>query len=330
MSSKITNNHLGRTDVSTGLAMGTGAILLWSLSSACIVYLGRSVGVWQFLGLAPLVAGILQTVGYVACGRSLRSTLMPPAKLWPAIALGFVLYLLLFTTGLVSSRSETQALGVSLINYLWPMLSIMFTTWLVPGERMHGRLLAAMLLSLAGVLLANAGEIALPGSGISAWPYVLSAAAAISWAAYCALISRWRAWAKEFASAPPGFLIVAFISLGVCFARGEWQTMDARTWSAILLTAIGPWAGGYALWEMSLHRVSSVTLGLMGAATPVLSTINLIALFAVTAPGRVGQTRVLLLLASSFMISASIALGRSYPGNKQRFGTKTEWKNGSP
>ncbi len=51
----------------------------------------------------------------------------------------------------------------------------------------------------------------------------------------------------------------------------------------------------------------------MAAATPVLSTLTLIGLFAVTAPGRVSGRQGVLLLAAAFMISAAVALGRHRP-----------------
>jgi drug/metabolite transporter (DMT)-like permease len=300
----------------SGVAMGASAVLLWSMSSACVVFAGRQLGVWQFLAITSLIAGLLQVVGYLTMGRTLRSIFMPPLKLWVAMALGFVLYLLLYTTGLMTSRTEAQAVGVSLMNYLWPTLAILFTTWLVRGERMHGRLAVSIALSLAGVLLANGREIVLSDAGVSIWPYMLGSAAAVSWAAYCALTSRWRFWAKDYAAAPMGFLIVGTVAAGVCLYLREWQPMNVRAWWAVLLTALGPWAGGYMLWEMALHRASGTTLGLIGSATPILSTMILIGSFAITSNRGVSNTQVVVLLSASIMIGVAVALGRT-PSSKQ-------------
>lgn len=294
-----------------GVAMGAGAILLWSMSSACIVLFGRQLGVWQFLTITGLIGGLLQIVCYLAMGRSLRSILMPPPKLWLAIALGFVLYEFLYTTGLVISSTETQTVGVSLMNYLWPALAVLFTTWLVPDQRMHGRLAVSIALSLAGVLLANGRDIAWPNTSVSVWPYALGGAAAVSWAAYCALTSRWRRWAQDYVAAPMGFLIVSAVAAGVCLWRREWQPMNVQAWGGVLLTAIGPWAGGYMLWEMALHRAPGTTLGLIGSATPVLSTACLIGLFALTGTVHAGGVRHVVLLVASIMIGAALALGRT-------------------
>ena len=135
--------------------MGVGAILLWSTGAACIVFTGRRIGIWQSMGLAALACGLTQIAVHVALGRRLRAILAPPPKFWLAIVLGYLLYLMLYAAGLATARTEVEVVGVGLMNYLWPVLAILFTTWMVPGERMRGRLIAAMALSLVGVLLVN-------------------------------------------------------------------------------------------------------------------------------------------------------------------------------
>lgn len=289
--------------------MGVGAILLWSTGAACIVFTGRRIGIWQSMGLAALACGLTQIAVHVALGRRLRAILAPPPKFWLAIVLGYLLYLMLYAAGLATARTEVEVVGVGLMNYLWPVLAILFTTWMVPGERMRGRLIAAMALSLVGVLLVNLPGRSLPGETANPWPYALGAAAAVAWAIYCALVSRWRQWARNYAAGPLGFLLVGVAALGVCIWRGEWQAMDSVAWTGVLIIALGPWAGGYLLWELALHRASGVTLGLMAAATPVLSTLNLIILFAFTSPGNIGGSRGALLLAAATLIGASVAVG---------------------
>jgi drug/metabolite transporter (DMT)-like permease len=295
-----------------GLAMGGAAILLWSLSSACIVGMGKRLGVWQFLAITPVIGGALQIACHLAMGRSLRAILLPPPKLWIAIVLGYVLYMILYTQALVSSATDAQAVGVSLANYLWPTLTVLFTVWLVPGAHMHGRLAAGMVLSLAGVVLAIGRDILWPGAGVSIWPYVLGCLAAVSWAVHCALMSRWRHWAQAYAAAPAGFLIVSVVAAGVCLWRGEWEPMDLRIWSGVILTAIGPWAGGYMLWELALHRAPGTTLGLFGSATPVLSTLFFLGMFAWTGGMPASGSRPVVLLASSVLIGAGVVLGSGW------------------
>ena len=294
--------------------MGVGAISLWSLSSACIVFAGKQLGIWQFLAITGLVSGLLQIVGYLCMGRSLRPILRPPPRLWLAIALGFVIYQFLFSAALVTATTETQVVGVSLMNYLWPSLTVLFTTWLVPGERMHGRLAISLALSLAGVLLASGRDFSWSGASASVWPYVMGGMAAVSWAAYCALTSRWRHWAKDFASAPLGFLVVSAVAATVCLCRREWQPMGLRAWAGVLVTSIGPWASGYMLWELALHRAPATTLGLLASAIPVLSTLCLLGLFALTCSVQDRGVPYAVLLVASVMIGVAVALGKASDG----------------
>ena len=307
--------------------MGAGAILLWSLSSACIVFTGRQLGLWQFLTLTGLIGSLLQIAGYLCMGRSLRSILRPPPRLWIAIALGFIIYQFLFATALMTSTTETQVVGVSLMNYLWPSLTVLFTTWLVPGERMHRRLGISLALSLAGVLLASGREVAWSGTSASIWPYALGGLAAIAWAAYCALTSRWRLWAQDFAAAPLGFLIVSAVAATVCLWNREWQPVSSRAWAGVLVTSIGPWASGYMLWELALHRAPATTLGLLASAIPVLSTLCLMGLFALAFPVHESGAHYAVLLLASLMIGAAVALGRSSAGAGKPSGDENEQNN---
>ncbi len=298
-----------------GLAMGGSAILLWSLSSACIYYVGRQLGVWQFLTLTAAIAGLVQLAVYLAMGRRLRRLLLPPTRLWLAIGLGFVLYEFLYTGALVASTTPTQTMGASLMNYLWPTLTVVFSAWWVAGERLHGRLALSMLLSLVGLLLVNGRALARPESGVSALPYVLGGLAAVCWAAYCALTSRWRAWAQDYAASPVGFLLVSLVAAAVCALQNTWMPMDGRAWAGVLFTALGPWAAGYLLWELALHRAPGTMLGLLASATPVLSTLCLMLLFVLVgtgeAPGSTSGEGYLVPLLASLLIAASVALGRT-------------------
>jgi drug/metabolite transporter (DMT)-like permease len=298
----------------SGKAMGFGATVLWSTASASIVFGGRQLGVWQFLALTTLTAGLLQLLGYLVMGRTLRSLLMPPLKLWLAMLLGFVSYLLFLSLGLATASTDSQTVGVSLMNYLWPTLTVLFTIWLVPGEKMDRRLAIGICLSLSGVVLANWGDIVSQGPAVSFWPHALGVGAAVFWAFYCALTSRWREWAKDYAAAPLGFLVVGIVATGICTLRHEWQPMSERAWWTVALSALGPWAGGYMLWELALHRAAGTTLGLIGAAAPVLSTLILLGLLASGPGGSVKGNQVAILLAASVLIALAVVLRRPPSG----------------
>lgn len=291
-----------------GLSFGMVAILLWSLSSCSIVFTSKLIGGWQFLGVAALLAASVQCIGLVASGRSLKVCLAPPPKLWLVTLLGPASYALMYTTALMVARSPEQTMGVNLMNYLWPTVTVVFGALLVPGEKFRGRHLFATALAIAGVLIANKDALRSFRS-IAPLAYVLGIGAALSWGIYGALISRWRDEAKDYATTTLGFLSAGLFALCVCIWRGEWEPIAPLAWITMLFSAIGPWAGGNMFWELALHRASSVSLGLMGAATPVLSTINLLILYRITDAGEVTSAQVANITIAAFLIAIAVATG---------------------
>lgn len=294
----------------SGILLGLAAILLWSLSSVGLVAIGRDLGPWQLLAFAAPASAVLQLAGYRAIGFSLVRIMRPPAKLWLAIGGGFVVQLIVFTIGIMVAGSQSQAVGVSLLNYLWPTLTILFTIWLVPGERLTLRLILALLLALTGVVLANFHQLQ-SAERLSLWPYACGITAAITWALYSSIIIRWCHWAKEYATSPLGFLVAGLIGLTVVALQGSWPAWEWRTVVLVLFYTVGPWGGGYLLWELALTRSSGVTLGLMASLIPLLSTGAMLLYFMAIAPGKTERGELATLMAAALLIALAVALGRA-------------------
>ena len=282
-----THNPTHRRET-TGVLLGLAAILAWGTSASCAVWVGRQVGVWQYLAIGSLIAGSGQLLFYRLLGRPLRSLFVMPPRLWALAVLGFVVYSACYATGLITAGSDAQAVGVSLMNYIWPVLTVVFCLFLVPGSRMSGRLGMALAVSLIGLAVANGHEIAQLRLHGAALPYLLGGLAGGIWALYSALIARWRNWGHHYATAPAGFLMIGIISALGCLVTREWRAVDARTWAAFLYLGLVPNAIGYMLWELALHRAPATRLGLMASATPVLSTLCMLVLFTLS-----GKTRTL-------------------------------------
>ena len=90
------------------------------------------------------------------------------------------------------------------------------------------------------------------------------------------------------------------------------------SWGAlagIIFVGLGPEGAGYLMWELALHRAAASTLGLLGSATPVLSTLWLLAMFASTADGKT-QPDMSKLLAGAFLIGVSVLIGTLGPRAK--------------
>ena len=267
---------------SAGVMLGLAAVLAWATSASCVLWIGRQVGVWQYLAIGNLIGCIGQVVFYRMLGRGPRSLFVLPPRLWAVSVLGFVFYSICYATGLLSAASDAQAVGVGLMNHLWPVLTVVFSLFLVPSARMTFRLGLALVLAFGGLVFANQHAMIQAGMSSAGLPYLLGGLAGISWALYSALIARWRDWGQRYATAPAGFLMVSIAGAIGCLLTGGWRPVDARTWMAFVYLGLIPNAAGYMLWEMALHRAPATTLGLMASATPVLSTLCLLGLFALT------------------------------------------------
>ncbi|HEY5914888.1 MAG TPA: EamA family transporter [Verrucomicrobiae bacterium] len=294
-----------------GLLYGVSAVVFWSFG-ASFVYLGaREAGTWFFVAVGSACAALLQFGVRRAQHGELRTALFVPWRLWVGPVFCFVLYGLAWPLALASSTPE-RVFGVSLVNYLWPVLTVVCSVFLVPGVRLSFRTVAALALALGGLALANARDLAglfsnvsdAQGSGFGAVvPYLLSLVAAITWAVYSALLARWRSWAQGYVTSPLGFLIIGLIGFGILavepVARGH---IGGQGLMWTLLYGAGPLAAGYLLWELALARARVQTLSIIAAGTPVLSTA-LLCLFLRKMPG-------IELVLAAILVSAGVVLSR--------------------
>ncbi len=131
---------------------GAGAILLWSLLALFTAASG-AVPPFQLAAMTFLVGGLVGAAGFVVRPARLRALRQPARVWWLGVAGLFGYHALYFTSLRLAPPAEA-----GLVNYLWPLLLVLFSG-LLPGEgglRMSH--LAGALLGLAGiaVLLAAA------------------------------------------------------------------------------------------------------------------------------------------------------------------------------
>ena len=117
--------------------MGAVAILAFATAASSVLWIGRQIGAWQCMALSCLVACAGQVALYRMLGRRPRTLFVMPPRLWALAVLGFVLYQSCFIIGMLTATSDAQAVGVGLMNYLWPILTVAFSIFLVPLSLIH-------------------------------------------------------------------------------------------------------------------------------------------------------------------------------------------------
>jgi len=161
-----------------------------------------------------------------------------------------------------------------LLNYLWPLLIVLFSSFL-PGERLAVHHVVGALLGLVGTVLLFAGNTSgftqgqLPG---------LAAAfiAAFVWAIYSVLSRRLKAVPTD---AVAGFCLATAVLAALMHGLLEttvWPDTSLQ-WLSVIALGIGPVGAAFYAWDIGMKRGDIRVLGAASYATPLLSTGFLIA-----------------------------------------------------
>lgn len=165
-------------------------------------------------------------------------------------------------------------LEASLINYLWPLLIVLFSA-LLPGERLRWFHIAGAACGLAGtvILIAGKGEIGFDWRFAAG--YAAAFACAFTWSGYSVL-------SRRFATVPTdavGAFCAATALLSwighVSFETTAWPA-DITEWAAVVALGLGPVGLAFFCWDHGMKRGDVRALGTMAYAAPLLSTLLLI------------------------------------------------------
>ena len=162
----------------------------------------------------------------------------------------------------------------NIIHYLWPLLIVLFATFL-PGGKLSMRHLGGALLGLVAVLLLTGGKLGQSGGGHAIYGYLLAAGGAVIWASYSVL-------SRLVASVPTeslGVTILAAAGLALlCHFAFETTLMPNGIieWAGMIGLGAGSMGLAFVAWDIGMKRGDVAFLGVASYAAPVLSTIILV------------------------------------------------------
>jgi drug/metabolite transporter (DMT)-like permease len=160
-----------------------------------------------------------------------------------------------------------------LLNYLWPLLIVLFSS-LLPGEHLARHHIIGALLGLAGTVLLFAGNTGSFAPGQV--PGLIAAfVAAFVWASYSVMSRRLKAVPTD---AVAGFCLATALLAALVHMLVEstvWPETPLQ-WCAVIGLGIAPVGAAFYAWDIGMKRGDIRVLGAASYATPLLSTMFLI------------------------------------------------------
>lgn len=250
-------------------AAGFGAVLLWS-SLAVLTTATPGIPPFQLLAMGFGIAGL------AGCALLLRPGGPGLAALRQPLAAGALCVGALFGYHALYFLALKRApvVEANLLNYLWPLLIVVFAA-LLGGTRVRaGHWLGTALGLAAAVLVVGRGGVPKlePQHALG---YAAALGAAVTWGLYSVLNRR-------FGAVPSSAMAGACLAVGALggLAHLAFEATVAPTagqWLAIVALGLGPTGAAFWLWDIGTKRGDIATLGTLSYAAPLLSTGLLLA-----------------------------------------------------
>jgi drug/metabolite transporter (DMT)-like permease len=287
----------------TATLIGLTAIVMWSLLAMFTVATGR-IPAFQLAAMTFAIGGSVGVPGWLL-RRKASHALRPPLAAW-VVGIGglFGYHALYFLALRLAPPAEA-----GLLNYLWPLLIVLFSA-LLPGERLALHHVAGALLGLAGTVLLFAGNTGAHYEAGQIPGFAAAFVAAFVWAAYSVLSRRLKAVPTD---AVAGFCLVTALLAAIVHGAIEVTVWPATTtqWLAVIALGVGPVGAAFYAWDIGMKHGDIRVLGAASYATPLLSTGFLIA--AGYAPARASLALAACLIAGGGLVAAKDMFRRRIP-----------------
>ena len=252
----------------TATLIGLTAILMWSLLAVMTVATGR-IPAFQLAAMTFAIGALVGLLTWI--GRKGAMGALRQAPLVWIVGVGglFGYHALYFLALRFAPPAEA-----GLLNYLWPLLIVLFSS-LLPGERLAPHHVIGALLGLAGTVLLFAGN-RVEGFAPGQVPGLIAAfVAAFVWATYSVLSRRLKSVPTD---AVAGFCAATALLAALVHALAEttvWPDTLLQ-WLAVVGLGVGPVGAAFYTWDIGMKRGDIRVLGAASYATPLLSTALLI------------------------------------------------------
>jgi len=251
----------------TATLIGLTAILMWSLLAVLTVATGN-IPAFQLAAMTFAIGALVALGSFLWRPDAFHALKQPPIAWMVGVGGLFGYHALYFLALRFAPPAEA-----GLLNYLWPLLIVLFSS-LLPGERLAPHHIIGAVLGLAGTVLLLAGNT---GGFASGQIPGLAAAfvAAFVWASYSVMSRRLKSVPTD---AVAGFCLATALLAAIVHMMVEttvWPETSTQ-WLAIIALGVGPVGAAFFTWDIGMKRGDIRVLGAASYATPLLSTAFLI------------------------------------------------------
>ena len=252
----------------TATLIGLTAILMWSLLAVMTVATGR-IPAFQLAAMTFAIGALVGSLTWI--GRKGAIGALRQAPLTWIVGVGglFGYHALYFLALRLAPPAEA-----GLLNYLWPLLIVLFSS-LLPGERLAPHHVIGAMLGLAGTVLLFAGNRGEDFTPTQVPGLIAAFVAAFVWATYSVLSRRLKSVPTD---AVAGFCAATALLAALVHALAETTVWPdtALQWLAIVGLGVGPVGAAFYTWDIGMKHGDIRVLGAASYATPLLSTAFLI------------------------------------------------------
>lgn len=251
-----------------GNLLGLLTILSWSCLALFTVYSGK-IPPFELLTISFCVASLIGLIMLKKQKRVFKELFKIPLQAYFIGVIGLFGYHFFYFLAI----KNAPAIEANLINYLWPLLIVIFSSFL-PNERLKWFHILGTLLALSGafLLVLKDGSLQFDMKYILGYSFALIAA--LLWSSY-SVISKTLTHIPTFAVT--GFCIVtAFFSAIAHLIFEQIYIPTFFEFFAAIMLGLGPVGGAFYLWDFALKNADIKLLGSLAYLAPLLSTLILV------------------------------------------------------
>lgn len=253
---------------------GILTILMWSCAALFITWTPE---IPPFL-LAALTSAFgcgMFWVRWMRHPKRLWSAIRQPLLVWCLFAVAVVVYRGCYLSGL----KMAPTVEANLINYLWPLLIVIFGA-LIDKNFPQPVVLVGASLGLIGVcflLVPSWISVQESGSRVGVG-HLFAFLGAVSWSGYSVMTRRMRVESSDILGIMHGFAVVTFGVLHIFFETPVvWKNVDLLHWIAVCELGLAI-SLGYSWWDEAMSKGSQQQIAIGANFIPLLSTVWIILL----------------------------------------------------